>query len=124
MNEGVLTAEQAREAEQDAKSMRVSLIRYLIDTLDVDSRELAEMASAEFGLPVFDLNAMNREMLPEQQIDGEMMLKQHAVPLFRRGDRLFVAVSDPMNLGALDEFKFAAGINTDAVLVEDEHSAS
>jgi len=120
MNEGVLTAEQAREAEQDAKSMRVSLIRYLIDTLDVDSRELAEMASAEFGLPVFDLNAMNREMLPEQQIDGEMMLKQHAVPLFRRGDRLFVAVSDPMNLGALDEFKFAAGINTDAVLVEDE----
>ena len=120
MNEGVLTAEQAREAEQDAKSMRVSLIRYLIDTLDVDSRELAEMASAEFGLPVFDLNAMNREMLPEQQIDGEMMLKQHAVPLFRRGNRLFVAVSDPMNLGALDEFKFAAGINTDAVLVEDE----
>jgi type IV pilus assembly protein PilB len=120
MNEGVLTAEQAREAEQDAKSMRVSLIRYLIDTLDVDSRELAEMASAEFGVPVFDLNAMNREMLPDQQIDGEMMLKQHAVPLFRRGNRLFVAVSDPMNLGALDEFKFAAGINTDAVLVEDE----
>lgn len=120
ITEGVLTAEQAREAEQGAKSMRVSLIRYLIDTLDVDSRELAEMASAEFGVPVFDLNSMNREILPDQQIDGEMMLKHHAVPLFRRGNRLFVAVSDPMNLGALDEFKFAAGINTDAVLVEDE----
>ena len=51
INEGVLTADQAREAEQDAKSMRVSLIRYLIDTLDVDSRELAEMASAEFVYP-------------------------------------------------------------------------
>ena len=74
ITEGVLTAEQVRDAEQGAKSMRVSLIRYLIDTLDVDSRELAEMASAEFGVPVFDLNAMNREMLPEQQIDGEMML--------------------------------------------------
>ena len=118
--EGVLTSDQARDAERDAKAMRVSLIRYLIDTLDVDSRELAEMASAEFGVPVFDLNAMNREMLPEQQIDAELMLKHHAVPLFRRGNRLFVAVSDPMNLGALDEFKFAAGINTDAVLVEDQ----
>ena len=117
---GILTPEQAREAVNEAKAQRVSLIRYLIDTLDVDSKELAEMASVEFGLPVFDLRAMNREMLPEQQIDGEMMLKQHAVPLFRRGNRLFVAVSDPMNLGALDEFKFAAGINTDAVLVEDE----
>jgi type IV pilus assembly protein PilB len=117
---GILTPEQAREAVNEAKAQRVSLIRYLIDTLDVDSKELAEMASVEFGLPVFDLRAMNREMLPEQQIDGEMMLKQHAVPLFRRGNRLFVAVSDPMNLGALDEFKFAAGINTDPVLVEDE----
>ena len=119
IGEGVLTTEQAKEAEQDAKTMRVSLIRYLIDTLDVDSRELAEMASAEFGVPVFDLNSMNREMLPEQQIDGEMMLKHHAVPLFRRGNRLFVAVSDPMNLTALNEFKFAVGLNTDAVLTDD-----
>ena len=117
--EGVLTSEQARDAQNDAKIMRVPLIRYLIDTLDVDSRELAEMASVEFGVPVFDLEAMNREMLPEPQIDIELMAKHHAVPLFRRGNRLFVAVSDPMNLGALDEFKFAAGINTDAVLVED-----
>jgi len=117
--EGVLTSEQARDAQNDAKITRVPLIRYLIDTLDVDSRELAEMASVEFGVPVFDLEAMNREMLPEPQIDIELMAKHHAVPLFRRGNRLFVAVSDPMNLGALDEFKFAAGINTDAVLVED-----
>ncbi len=119
LREGLLTADEAREAEQDAKAMRVSLIRYLIDTLDVNSRELAEMASAEFGVPLFDLNAINREMLPEQQIDGEMMLKHHAVPLFRRGNRLFVAVSDPMNLTALNEFKFAVGLNTDAVLADD-----
>jgi type IV pilus assembly protein PilB len=118
--EGILSNDQARDAEQDARSMGVSLVRYLIDTLDVDSGELAEMASAEFGVPVFDLNAMNREMLPEQQIDAELMVKHHAVPLFRRGHHLFVAVSDPLNLSALDEFKFAAGINTDAVLVEDE----
>jgi type IV pilus assembly protein PilB len=118
--EGILSNDQARDAEQDARSLGVSLIRYLIDTLDVDSGELAEMASAEFGVPVFDLNAMNREMLPEQQIDAELMVKHHAVPLFRRGHHLFVAVSDPLNLSALDEFKFAAGINTDAVLVEDE----
>ena len=116
---GVLTADQAREAEQDAKAMRVSLIRYLIDTLDVDSHELAEMASAEFGVPVFDLASMNREMLPEHQIDAALMAKHHAVPIFRRGHNLYVAVSDPLNLSALDEFKFAAGINTDAVLVDD-----
>jgi len=117
---GILTPDQAREAVNEAKAQRVSLIRYLIDTLDVDSKELAEMASAEFGLPVLDLEAMNRDMLPDQQIDADLMIKHHAVPIYRRGNRLFVAVSDPMNIGALDEFKFAAGINTDAVLVEDQ----
>lgn len=120
IGEGVLTAEQARDAENDAKAMHVSLTRYLIDTLDVDSQELVEMASVEFGVPIFDLEAMNLDMLPEHQIDAELMVKHHAVPLFRRGQNLFVAVSDPLNLSALDEFKFAAGINTDAVLVDDE----
>ena len=120
IGEGVLTTEQARDAENDARAMHVSLTRYLIDTLDVDSHELAEMASVEFGVPIFDLAAMNLDMLPEHQIDAELMVKHHAVPLFRRGQNLFVAVSDPLNLSALDEFKFAAGINTDAVLVDDE----
>ena len=87
--------------------------------LDVESRELAEIASAEFGLPVFDLDALNQELLPEQKIDSELMTKHHAAPLFRRGNRLFVAVSDPTNLTALEEFKFASGINTDSVLVDD-----
>ena len=119
IGEGVLTAEQALDAENDAKAMHISLTRYLIDTLDVDSQELVEMASVEFGVPIFDLEAMNLDMLPEHQIDAELMVKHHAVPLFRRGQNLFVAVSDPLNLSALDEFKFAAGINTDAVLVDD-----
>ena len=47
------------------------------------------------------------------------MSKHQAVPLFRRGNRLFVGVSDPTNLAALDEIKFATGISTDAVLVEE-----
>ena len=115
----ILTSDQARDAETEAKQLGISLIRHLVDTLDVESRELAEIASAEFGLPVFDLDALNQELLPEQKIDSELMAKHHAAPLFRRGNRLFVAVSDPTHLTALEEFKFASGINTDSVLVDD-----
>ncbi|MDA9798256.1 type IV-A pilus assembly ATPase PilB [Luminiphilus sp.] len=116
----VLTAALATTAEAGAKATNVSLMRYLIDTLAIDSRALAEPASAEFGLPIFDLAAMNRDMLPDQKIDVALMMKYRAVPLFHRGNCLFVAISDPMNQAALAEFKFAAGINTDAVLVEDQ----
>jgi type IV pilus assembly protein PilB len=116
---GILTREQSSDAERASRAQNQSLIRYLIDTRDVDSAVLAEIASAEYGIPIFDVSAMNRDLLPDHQIDSDMMMKHHAVPLFQRGNRLFVAVSDPMNLAALNEFKFAAGMHTDAVLADD-----
>ena len=116
---GMLTHDQSNDAERHVRSTNRSLIRHLIDTVNIDSKALAEMASAEYGIPVFDVSAMNRDLLSDHQISNDMMVQHHAVPLFRRGNRLFVAVSDPMNLAALNEFKFAADMNTDAVLADD-----
>ena len=42
------------------------------------------------------------------------------LPLFRRGKRLFLAVSDPTNLHAIDEIKFQTGLGVEAVVVEDD----
>ena len=58
-------------------------------------------------------------MFPEKIIPPALMSKHQVVPLFRRGNRLFVGVADPTNLAALDEVKFATGISTEAVLVEE-----
>jgi len=41
------------------------------------------------------------------------------LPIFRRGNRLFLGVSDPTNHGALDEIGFATGLATNMVLVEE-----
>jgi type IV pilus assembly protein PilB len=120
VNEGVLTTEQAVEATQAASEERVSLVRYLVENLDISSAMLAAHASQEFGVPLFDLHAINRESIPEKLVDADLMSKHHAVPLYRRGNRLFIAMSDPTNLAALDEIKFATGISTDAVLVEEQ----
>lgn len=117
---GALGQYEAVEAERNAKAHRVSLVKYLIDTSVVEAKQLAQAASAEFGIPVFDLSAFNTRMLSSHQIDTELMIKCRAAPISRRGDRLFLAVSDPMNFRAIDEFKFASGINTEAILVEDQ----
>lgn len=118
--EGILTREQLSEASQEAGKMKMSLVRYLVEYLDVDAQELAELASREFGMPMFDLNALDRSVIPDKLISADLMSKHHALPMFKRGNRLFIAVSDPTNLGALDEFKFATGLSTDAVLVDDD----
>jgi len=53
-------------------------------------------------------------------VEAQLIVKHHALPLYKRGTRLFIAVSDPTNLQALDEIKFHTGINTDAILVEEK----
>ena len=123
VSDGVLSEEQATDATQEASKLKMSLVRYLVESLDVDSHELAELASQEFGVPLLDVSAVDKSALPEKLVSPELMTKHHAVPLYRRGNRLFVAVSDPANLAALDEFKFATGISTDAVLVDEKSLA-
>jgi type IV pilus assembly protein PilB len=114
----ILSFEQAQEASKQASAQKTSLIRYLVETLDVDSQELAEIASAEFGVPLLDLHAINLDALPDKILEPELLAKHQALPLYKRGNRLFVAVADPTNLVALDEIKFATGLSTEAVLVD------
>jgi len=63
---------------------------------------------------------MELENLPTSLVDEKLIRQHHALPLFKRGNRLFVAVSDPTNLQALDEIKFHTGISTEAILVEED----
>jgi type IV pilus assembly protein PilB len=117
--EGLISAQAASQAQKDASLERMPFVQYLVEKKNVDSQRLAEVASHEFGVPLFDLRAFNRSAMPEGLVDMSLVTKHHALPLFRRGNRLFIAVSDPTNLAALDEIKFHTGINTDAVLIED-----
>ncbi|MFV0278630.1 MAG: type IV-A pilus assembly ATPase PilB [Parahaliea sp.] len=117
--DGLISAEQARDAQKEAAIERLPLAKYLVDRMNVNSERLAEIASIEFGVPLFDIRAFNREQLPSALVDIGLISKHHALPLFRRGNRLFIAVSDPTNLAAIDEIKFHTGLNTEAVLVDE-----
>jgi len=117
--EGLIGAQAAAQAQKDASLERMPYVQYLVEKKNVDSQRLAEVASHEFGVPLFDLTAFSRSAMPDGLVDVSLVTKHHALPLFRRGNRLFIAVSDPTNLAALDEIKFHTGINTDAVLIEE-----
>ncbi len=117
--EGLLTTEAATDAQQKASAENTPFVRYLVEQKGVNGQQLAEVASHEFGVPLFDITAFNRIHFPDGLVEARLVSKHHALPLFRRGSRLFIAVSDPTNLAALDEIKFHTGINTDAILVEE-----
>ncbi len=117
--EGLISGQLASDGQKEAALERMHFVQYLVEKKDVDGKRLAEVASQEFGVPLFDLTALNLASIPDGLVEVDLVTKHHALPLFRRGNRLFIAVSDPTNLAALDEIKFHTGINTDAVLIEE-----
>jgi type IV pilus assembly protein PilB len=117
--EGLIDADQASKAQAAASDSKVPFVRYLVDEVKVDSRRLVEIASQEFGAPRFDITAFDAQFLPQGLVEPDLVTKHHALPLYSRGKRLFIAVSDPTNLAALDEMKFHTGLNTEAILVDE-----
>jgi type IV pilus assembly protein PilB len=118
VNDGLLDEEKAINALKSAREEKVTFTQYLVDNNILTAKKIAMEASAEFGLPVFDLNALDLEATPRDIVDDKLIQKHHAVPLFKRGNRLYIGISDPTNLAAVDDIKFQTGSNTEAVLVE------
>lgn len=117
--DGLLSEKVAQKALKEAEETRKSFIVHVVEKKILDSLDIAMAASQDFGLPLIDLSAFDREVMPVSIVSEKLITKHHALPLFKRSDRLYVAVSDPTNLIALNEFKFHTGINTHAILVEE-----
>jgi type IV pilus assembly protein PilB len=115
--DGLLSEAEAAHASDIAAARETPLVAYLVETTGLDAAQIALCASSEFGLPVFDLDAFDAELLSLHGVSDQIIRKYRALPLFRRGNRLFAAVSDPTDYRALDEIKFSSGLSTEAVLV-------
>ena len=120
VQDGLLAQEIAEQAAEQSTKDKSSLVSHLVNNKILDSYTLANVASQEFGIPVFDIAAMDMELSAARLVDEKLVRRHHALPLYKRGNRLFVAVSDPTNLAALDEFKFHVGANAEAILVEED----
>ena len=118
VNDGLLDEAKAIYALKGAAEEKITFTQYLVKNNIVDANRIAMEASSEFGLPVFDLDALDTDSAPRELVDDKLIRKHHALPLYRRGARLYIGISDPTNLAAIDDIKFQTGMNTEAVLVE------
>jgi type IV pilus assembly protein PilB len=118
VSEGVLPEADVRKAMADSGQNKVTLAAWLLDHSLVDSTQLTQIASAEFGMPMMDVAALNSATLPLELISEALITKHQALPLFRRGKRLFVGIADPMQSHALDEIKFHSNCMVEPILVE------
>lgn len=116
---GLLSENEAQSHLQEAQKKKISLITYLVSNNLIDSKAVATKASLEFGIPFFDLDAIDCRSLPVKVISEKLIRQHHVLPLFTRGKTLFIAVSDPTNFQALDDIKFQSRLNPETILVEE-----
>lgn len=118
--DGILDEAAAAQAHQSSLKAKKPFVNYLVENKLAPANKIALSAAKEFGVPLLDISAIDIDPEITKLVKENLIKKHHALPIFQRGKRMFIAVSDPTNLMALDEIKFAIGMGTEAVLVEED----
>ncbi len=117
---GLLDEEAAEKAFDKSRTTRTSFVSYVIEQKLVGSQELALVAAEEFGFPLVDIESI--ELDPElikSSISQKALIKNQALPIFNRGNRLFVALSDPSNPDTIKEIQFHNKKPTEPILADE-----
>ena len=120
VQDGIISEEKLHEAIGAAKKDKLPLIAYLVGADLADARAVAVAASHEFGVPLLDLDAIEIDLEVVRTVDQKLINKHRVLPLVQRGQRIFLAITDPTNLQAIDDIKFATSLRVDPVVVEQD----
>ncbi len=120
ISEGVVSDAHMKTALAESQQQQIGLVPYLVDNKMAKAYELAKMLSQAFGDPLFDLDALNSEVVPKDLVDEKIVRKFNALPIFKRGQRLFVALSDPTRIDAIDAIAFNSRLSVETVVVEED----
>ena len=116
VEKGLITAEQLRQAELEAKADAKSLRKILTKKGLISDEDLTVFLSQEFNLPFIDLT--NYLIDPEtiDLVPEDLARKHLLIPILRIGDDLTVAMVEPSDVFALDELRMKTGLSIEPAL--------
>ncbi|HQW81034.1 MAG TPA: type IV-A pilus assembly ATPase PilB [Pseudomonadota bacterium] len=118
--EGIVPEDVARKAVEESSKQKIPLVSYFVQNGIAPAAAVANAASIEFGIPLVDVRAIDPRAMPIKLVEEKLIQTHKALPLWKRGNRLFVGISDPTNLRALDDIKFAANMPVEPILVPED----
>ena len=123
LRKNAITQEQLDEAMKNMKlngeTLTASLVKAGVFTEDA----LVKFISQTFGRPAIDLKSLDVDT-ELTKIPVDIMLKNHAIPVKRKGNVITLAVADPYDINSMDEMAFIAGSQIDVVIVRESELIS
>ncbi|HDS1198828.1 type IV-A pilus assembly ATPase PilB [Shewanella algae] len=120
IRKGLLDEGSLSDAIKQSQKNKQTLVTTLVTSQLLSARTIAELCYEEYGTPLLDLNEFDLSSIPEEFLNKKLIDKHRCLPLFKRGNRLYIATSDPTNIAALEDFQFSAGLHAEAILVEED----
>jgi type IV pilus assembly protein PilB len=117
VSEGHMQEQVALEAVEQASKKGRTILAWLIQEQSLDAEVLAAAASVEYGVPLLDIRALDLSVAPLTLVDERLVLKHHALPLYLRGNSLFIGLPDPTDHEVIDEISFSSGFHVEPILV-------
>ena len=96
----------------------VSFLTQAIQAMPDKKAALYRMTAEEYGMPLFDLRTLNLTDRPADLVAPKFIDEHQVLPIFHRGSKVFVAISEPGEQAGLDAFKFQTGLGVEPILVE------
>ncbi len=120
VKENLLTAEQLRQARDDARAKGERLGAQITKLGFLEENDLTEFVAKQYGVPSIDLGEFEIDAAVIRLIPEEVATKHTVIPVNRAGSTLILATSDPSNIFALDDIKFLTGYNIQAVVAAED----
>ncbi len=109
----------AVKATEQARKANMPFVAYLVENKLARDKDIARVAAHGFNLPLFDIDALDIDKTVVRLVDQKLLRQHHALPLYKRGRRLFVGVIDPTNQRVLEDIKFQTRLDIEPVIVSE-----
>ncbi|MES5814291.1 type IV-A pilus assembly ATPase PilB [Pseudoxanthomonas sp. Soil82] len=120
VQDGVLEEGAARTAMAQAAAAKVPLAQWISDKKLVAPAHMAAANAVEFGMPLLDVSSFDVAQNALKLVSEELIQKHHVLPLFKRGNKLFVGISNPTQTASLAELQFHTNLVVEAILVDED----
>ena len=90
----------------------------------ISPKTLGELVARVFSYPLLDLRYYPRNNVVSDILTEEQMVQNRCIPIFKRGRKVYFAVSDPTQIQKFQKIAFASGLSVDLVVVPDDQLSS
>jgi len=117
---GLMTEYEAESLQTQAQAAGISFVEQLLIGKRMTAQQVAVFASRAFGTPLLDLASFDTEHIHKEYVDLKIAQARRVLPLYKRNNKLFCAISDPANLQAMEEVRFKTNLVPEPIVVEDD----